>query len=163
VVDSFHEYKGKKLKAVDKGAVDSTSVAEDKKKQFQPLLDYLKEKIADIKEARLTTRLKESAVCLVTEEGDMSAHMERMMQRMGRDKLGMGGPDSASKRILEVNPDHPLIQGLEKLREKDANDPRLEKTCRLLYDQAVITEGSKVKDPLAFAQRLNELIIRELT
>ncbi len=159
VVETFHEYKGKKLKAVDKGGLDAAGLGDDKKKQFQPLLDLLKEKIPDIKEARLTVRLKESAVCLVAEEGDMSAHMERLMQRMAPDReRSAGGP----KRILEVNPDHPLIQGLEKMRSENATDPRLDRTCRLLYDQAVITEGSKVKDPLAFAQRLNELILREL-
>jgi molecular chaperone HtpG len=160
VVDTFHEYKGKKLKAVDKGGLDTAAVEEDKKKQFKPLLDYFKEKLTEIKEARLTGRLKESAVCLVAEEGDMSAHMERLMQRMGRDRRNNAAP--VTQRILEVNAEHPLIQNLEKIVEKDPQDARLEKTCRLLYDQAVITEGSKVKDPLAFAGRLNELIMREL-
>ncbi len=160
VVDSFHEYKGKKLKAVDKGGLDAAAVEEDKKKQYQPLLDYFKEKIADIKEARLTGRLKESAVCLVAEEGDMSAHMERLMQRMGRDRRNSTAP--VTQRILEVNAEHPLIQNLSKIVDNDPKDARLEKTCRLLYDQAVITEGSKVKDPLAFAGRLNELIMKEL-
>ncbi len=83
---TFTNTKGKKLKAVDKGGLDSAAIADDKKKQWQPLLDLLKEKIADIKEARLTSRLKESAVCLVAEEGDMQRHMERLMQRMGRDR-----------------------------------------------------------------------------
>jgi molecular chaperone HtpG len=157
VVETFHEYKGKKLKAVVKGGLDSAAVSDDKKKELQPLLDYFKDKIGDIKEARLTGRLKESAVCLVAEEGDMSAHMERLMQRMGRDK-----PVATAKRILEVNAEHPLIQSLAKLHAKDKGNARLEETCRLLYDQAVITEGSKVKDPLAFAQRLNALLTREL-
>jgi molecular chaperone HtpG len=156
VVDTFHEYKGKKLKAVDKGGLDA-AVTDDKKKQFQPLLDYFKDKIGDIKEARLTSRLKESAVCLVAEEGGMSAHMERLMQRMGQDR-----PAASTKRVLEVNPDHPLVSSLEKLLAHNPGDARVEKTCRLLYDQAVITEGSKVKDPLAFAQRMNELLMRDM-
>src|SRR5262249_28947402 len=59
VVDTFHEYKGKKLKAVDKGGLDAAAVSDDKKKELQPLLDFFKEKISDIKEARLTGRLKE--------------------------------------------------------------------------------------------------------
>jgi molecular chaperone HtpG len=159
VVDTFHEYKGKKLKAVDKGGLDAAAVSDDKKKELQPLLDYLKEKITDIKEARLTGRLKDSAVCLVADEGDMSAHMERLMQRMGQDRQR---PLSPRQRILEVNPEHPLIQGLEKLRAKDPADPRLETASRLLYDQAVITEGSKVRDPLALAKRMNDLLLREL-
>ncbi len=159
VVDNFHEYKGKKLKAVDKGGLEAGAVSDDKKKELQPLLDYFKEKISDIKEARLTGRLKESAVCLVADEGDMSAHMERLMQRLGPDRLG---PVPTRQRILEVNPEHPLVQSLEKLRAKDPADPRLESAARLLYDQAVITEGSKVRDPLALARRMNDLLLREL-
>jgi molecular chaperone HtpG len=156
VVDSLHEYKGKQLKAIDKAGIDQSDFSDDKKKQFQPLLAYFKERIGDIGDARLTNRLKESAVCLVSDEHAMSASMERLLQRMQRDK-----PAPASKRILEVNPEHPLVQAMEKLLAKDKSDARLEKYARLLYDQAVILEGSKVKDPLTFAQRLNELLLKD--
>jgi molecular chaperone HtpG len=156
VVDSLHEYKGKQLKAIDKVGIDQSNLSDETKKQFQPLLDYFKEKIADIGDARLTNRLKESAVCLVSDEHAMSASMERMMQRMQRDK-----PMPQSKRILEVNPEHALVKAMEKLIAKDKNEARLEKYARLLYDQAVILEGSKVKDPLTFAQRLNELLLQD--
>ena len=156
VVDSLHEYKGKQLKAIDKAGIDQSQLSDEKKKQFQSLLSYFKEKISDIGDARLTNRLKESAVCLVSDEHAMSASMERLLQRMQRDK-----PAPASKRILEVNPDHPLVQAMEKLLDKDKSDTRLEKYARLLYDQAVILEGSKVKDPLTFAQRLNELLLKD--
>jgi molecular chaperone HtpG len=156
VVQGLFEYKGKQLKAIDKVGIDEANISDDKKKQFQPLLDLFKEKIADIGDARLTNRLKDSAVCLVSDENAMSASMERLMQRMQRDK-----PLPASKRILEVNPEHPLVQAMEKLLEKDKGDPRLERYARLLYDQAVILEGSKVKDPLTFAQRLNELLLKD--
>ena len=104
----------------------------------------------------MTNRLKESAVCLVSDENAMSASMERLLQRMQRDK-----PMPAVKRILEINPEHPLVQALEKLLAKDKSDARLERQARLLYDQAVILEGSKVKDPLTFAQRLNELLLKD--
>jgi molecular chaperone HtpG len=156
VLQGLFEYKGKNLKAVDKVGVDAGAVSEDKKKQFQPLLDFFKEKIADIGDARLTNRLKDSAVVLVSDEHAMSASMERLMQRIQRDK-----PLPASKRILEINPDHALVQALATLFEKDRSDPRLERYARLLYDQAVILEGSKVKDPLTFAQRMNELLLKD--
>ncbi|MBI2804634.1 MAG: molecular chaperone HtpG [Planctomycetes bacterium] len=158
VVDSLHEYKGKHLKAIDKAGVETGAVSDEVKARFQPLCDYFKEKLADIADARLTNRLKESAVCLVADEHALSASMERLMQRMQRDR-----PMPVAKRILEVNPDHPLVQALEKMLADDKNDPRLEKRARLLYDQAVILEGSKVKDPLAFAQRLNELLLGSAT
>jgi molecular chaperone HtpG len=156
VVDSLHEYKGKTLKAIDKVGIDQTNISDEKKTQFQPLLDCFKQKVADIGDARLTNRLKESAVCLVSDEHAMSASMERLMARMQRDK-----PTPAAKRILEVNPEHPLVIAMEKLLAKDKDDARLEKYARLLYDQAVILEGSKVKDPLTFAQRLNDLLLKD--
>ena len=86
VVDSLHEYKGKQLKAIDKVGIDQTNLSDETKIQFQPLLAYIKEKIADLGDARLTNRLKESAVCLVSDENAMSASMERLMSRMQRDK-----------------------------------------------------------------------------
>jgi molecular chaperone HtpG len=156
VVDSLHEYKGKTLKAIDKVGIDQANISDEKKTQFQPLLDYLKEKVPDLADARLTNRLKESAVCLVSDEHAMSASMERLMARMQRDK-----PAPAAKRILEVNPEHPLVVAMENLLAKDKSDARLARYARLLYDQAVILEGSKVKDPLTFAQRLNELLLKD--
>ena len=156
VVSSLHEYKGKHLKAIDKVGIEQANLPEETKTRFQPLCAYLKEKLGDIADARLTTRLKESAVCLVADEHAMSASMERFFARMHRDQ-----PLPASKRILEVNPEHPLVVAMEKLLAKEKSDPRLEKYARLLYDQAVILEGSKVKDPLALATRMNELALRD--
>lgn len=156
VFDSLREYQGKKLRAVDRGDIDQDQIADDEKKRFQPLLDLFKKEIDDIKEARLTRRLKESAVCLVSEEGGMSAQMERLFARMNRDQ-----PMPQSKRILEVNPGHPVIDALAKLLTKNQEDARLGAYCRLLFDEALITEGSKVKDPLAFSQRVNELLLKD--
>jgi molecular chaperone HtpG len=156
VTGSLTEFKGKKLKAVDRGEVSASELDEAKKKELQPLLDYLKSKLGDIKEARVSHRLKESAVCLVADEGEMGAHMERLMARLGREK-----DFPASKKILEVNADHPAIQAMRQLHARDASDARLEKYCRLLYDQAVIAEGSKVRDPLVLAQYINELLARD--
>src|SRR5262249_11116699 len=158
VVGGLPEYKGKKLKAVDKGSLDGQSIDEGKKKSFQPLLDYMKGKLTEIKEVRLSTRLKESAACLVADEYAMGAHMERLMQRLGK---GKELPES--QRILEVNPDHPAVNALRQLLAKEAADARLEKYCRLLYDEAVIAKGTKVKDPAAFAKRINELIAKDAT
>ncbi|MBV9075604.1 MAG: molecular chaperone HtpG, partial [Acidobacteria bacterium] len=156
VIDSLREYKGKQLKAIDRASADAAQVPDETKTRFAPLCAYLKEKLADIADARLTTRLKESAVCLVADEHAMSASMERFFARM---QQGQALP--ASKRILEVNPEHPLVQAMQNLLEKDNSDARLEKYARLLYDQAVILEGSKVKDPLALAQRINELLLKD--
>jgi molecular chaperone HtpG len=156
VMQALTEFKGKKLKAVDKGAADGSAVAADKKERFQPLLDFIKDKVSEIKEVRLSSRLKESAACLVTDEHGVGAHMERLLARMGR-----GADMPPEKRILEVNADHPAVDGIQKLFARDASDPRLEGYCRILYDQAVLAEGSRVKDPAAFSQRINELLAKD--
>jgi molecular chaperone HtpG len=156
MVAALHEYKGKQLKAVDKGQVGAADVEEARRKEFQPLLDCIKGILTEIKDVRLSNRLKESAVCLVADEGEMGAHLERLMARLGREK-----DFPVSKKILEVNADHPAIQAMRALHARDATDARLANYCRLLYDQAVIAEGSKVRDPLAFAQSINELVARD--
>jgi molecular chaperone HtpG len=156
VTQALHEYKGKRLKAADRGALDQGEIGDDVKKQFGPLLEYVKGKLGEVKDVRLSNRLKESAACLVADEGEMGAHMERLLARMGRAK-----EFPASKRILELNPRHPAVEAVQKLHAQDAGSARLETYCRLLYDEAVIAEGSKVKDPVAFARRINELLVKD--
>jgi molecular chaperone HtpG len=68
-----------------------------------------------------------------------------------------------SKRILELNPDHPAIQSLNALFEKSPTDDRLETFAHLLHAQAVIAEGSKIEDPTGFAKRLNDLLVKAAT
>ena len=156
VVQGLREYKGKKLKAVNQGDANQKDIEVDKQTKFQPLLDFMKTKLTEIKEARLSNRLKESAACLVADEGEMGAHMERLMRRMGKSE---NLPEA--KRILELNAEHPAVLALETLHAKDPSDDRIEKYSQLLYDQAVIAEGSKVKDPAALSKRINELIARD--
>jgi molecular chaperone HtpG len=153
---SLTEFKGKKLKAVDRGAVGSGEIPEQKKSDFQPLLDFMKGKLGEVKDVRLSSRLKESAACLVADEGQMGAHMERLIQRMGR---GQDLPQA--KRILELNADHPTVTAIQQLYQKNAKDERLEIYARLLYDEAVIAEGNKVRDPGAFARYINEVVARD--
>src|SRR5262249_53930148 len=118
--------------------------------------DFMKGKLGEVKDVRLSNRLKESAACLVADEWAMGAHMERFLQRIGK-----GQEVPASKRILEVNPDHPAVEAVQKLHDKGAADARLENYCRLLYDEAVLTEGSRLKAPVAFARRINELLAKD--
>jgi molecular chaperone HtpG len=156
VAQALTEYKGKKLQAIDKGELGGEQVEEEKKKRFQPLVDFLKEKLPDLKDVRLSRRLRDSAAVLVAEPGTMGPHMERLLQHFGRaDEI------PPSKKILEVNPDHPAIEAIEKLLAKDSKDPRLERYALLLYEQAVVGEGSRVKDPAAFARRINELLVKD--
>ncbi len=152
-------YRGKDLKPVDQGRLDGDAAAVKKEDQekYKPLLEYLKGKLPEVSDVRLSGRLKESAACLVADGGAVTAHLERLMQQLGRGN-DLGG---AAKRVLELNGEHPAVVALRQLHEKSPQDPRIENYGRLLYDQAVIAEGSKVKDPLAFARRINELLVKD--
>jgi len=162
VMSHLMEYKGKKLKAIDKGELNNKEEDEtdEKKKEqgekFKNLFSLLNGYINEVKEVRLSSRLKKSAACLVSEEGKMGAYMENVMK-----KIGHGDDIGENPRILELNADHPAVQALQRLHEKNIKDPRLETYGRFFYDQAVLAEGSKIKDPLSFAQRINDLIIRD--
>jgi molecular chaperone HtpG len=154
VATSIPEYKGKKLKAADRGDADEKKEDDS----FKPVLEILRGKLPEVKDVRLSSRLKESAAVLVADEHAPSAHFERLMKRAGRDK-----DLPQSKRILELNPEHPAVQALRSLHARDAADPRLETFGRLLHDQAVVAEGSKIEDVSGFARRLNELLVKAAT
>jgi molecular chaperone HtpG len=148
-------YKGKGFKAIDRADSPDAGVDPSEKEKYAKLLEHLKSKLPEVADVRLTGRLKESVCCLVT-EGHLSAHLERLMQRWGK-----GEEAGQAKRILELNGSHPVVEALNRLYEKDPQDARVEGYARLLYDEAVIAEGSRVKDPVALARRINELLLRD--
>jgi molecular chaperone HtpG len=156
-VMSSLEYKGKKLKSVIKGDVSLDPAKErdreQARKRYEKLIELLKDRLKeDVSDVRLSGRLKDSACCLVAEEGAMDASMERLMKAMGQ-----AVPDR--KKILEINPSHPLFEAMEAIFERDRSDGRLGEYAGLLYDQALVTEGSKPKDPVAFAKALTKLMV----
>lgn len=157
VVQGIPEYKDKKLKAVNKGEIEEDKTDEKAKKteEFKSLLEFMKSKIEEVKEIRISTRLKESASCLVVDEHEMGAHMEKLMKQFGQDSA------REAKRILELNATHPAVEAVQKLFEKNPSDPRLTDYASLFYDQAVLAEGSNVKDPVAFAKRINTLLTKD--
>ncbi len=162
VAQALTEYDGKKLKAVDRGDLElgteeERKLLEEKKeeqgKQHKGLLEFFSEKLAEsVKEVRFSGRLTDSACCLVADDYGMNANMERILKAMNQDV-----PES--KRILELNPDHPLIAVLAELYEKDKEDPRLTDYGELLLDQALLTEGSPIKDPLHFTKLITQLMV----
>jgi molecular chaperone HtpG len=156
LLPSLREYKGKALKPVDRAETD---VPADEPgadaDRYKGLLAALKAKLPEVSDVRLSRRLKDSASVLVADRDAMTAHYERLMQRLGR-------VEEESKRVLELNPAHPAVSGVQALYERDPADPRVESYGRLLYEQAVIAEGSKLKDPAGFARRVNDLMARSL-
>ncbi len=153
------DYKGRPLKAADRHApelpAEEARKVEEAAGAFQPLLTALKGSLGGVKDVRLSKRLKESAACLVADEGALDAHMERLMQRLGRS-------EAESARILELNPEHPAVQGLLKLHTADPADPRIEAHAHLLHAEAVLAEGSRLPDPQDFIRRINELLVKDL-
>jgi len=154
------EYKGKKLKSISKGDVelDKTDEAEKEKakKEYGKLIELIKDILKDhVKDVRLSGRLTDSACCLVADEGDHDPQMERLLKAMGQEV-------PASKRILEINPTHPLFSAMNRIFEKNKNEPILKDFILLLYDQALLLEGSKPKDPSAFAQAIAKLMVESL-
>jgi molecular chaperone HtpG len=154
-IPALGAYKGKSFKAVDRVEPGEAGVDAALKEKYAKLLAHLKEKLPEVSDVRLTARLKESASCLVAAEGSVSAHMERLLERMGK-------ADAApAKRVLELNGTHPAVEAMRRLYEKDAADARVEAYTRLLYDEAVLAEGSRVRDPAALARRINDLLVRD--
>jgi molecular chaperone HtpG len=159
VLPHFPEYQEKKLKAADKGDLAAGEGSQENtslKEEFLPLLESLRTKIAEVKEVRLSTRLKESASCLVSEEGAIGAHMERLLKNMNQ-----GEEIPESERILELNPEHAVVLAMKSLFSANPEDSKIENYGKLLYDQAVIAEGSKLDDPADFVKRINELVMND--
>jgi molecular chaperone HtpG len=163
VVQSLTEYDEKHLKAVDRGDISLDSDEEKKEKEkkreeaqkeFSDLISLMSDHLKDkVKEVRFSNRLTESACCLVADEYGMNANMERIMKAMNQ-----AVPES--KRILELNPDHAILKAMAAIHQKDASAAALADYADLLYDQALLTEGSTIKDPLRFTRLVSDLMVK---
>jgi molecular chaperone HtpG len=153
-IPALGTYKGKRLQAVDRGespgAKDEPPADAD---SFKNLLAFLKGKLDEVGDVRLSKRLTESAAVLVADAGAMTAHLERLMNRLGQ-------KPETDKRVLELNPTHAAVLATRDLYNADPQDPRVESYARLLLDEAIIAEGSKLRDPAAFARRVNDLLVQ---
>jgi len=165
-VGSVTEFDGKPLQSVAKGEVDLDSGDEktaheaerhDQERDFADLLTWLKETLSDhVKEVRLSTRLTESPACLITDTFGITPALARMYRASGQ-AVPVG------KRILELNPDHPLITGLRQAQKAGGDDAqmrRLVETAELLYGTALLAEGGALEDPAKFAGLLADLLAR---
>ncbi len=158
----FHD---KPMKSIGRGEIELGSDEERKKesealevkeREYRDLLTCFRVLLEDeIKEVRLSNRLKESAVCLVTDESDLSPRMQKIMEQLGQ-KPGK------VKRILEVNPDHPLVKKLQQVFAAHNKDPRLATYAQLLLGQAHLAESGQVPDPPAFSKTLAEVMTSAL-
>lgn len=155
LVSNLTEFEGKPLQSVAKGGLDLGALedAAEKEEQakeagaFQDLTDKMKETLSEqVKDVRITFRLTESPACLVADTYDMGGNLERLLKSAGQ-KV------QHAKPILEINPQHPMVQ---KLKNEVDN---FQDWCHLLFDQALLAEGGQLEDPAAFVKRLNELLL----
>lgn len=151
------EFEGKSLQSVAKGALDLGGLEDEKAKQaqvqaeveFKGLLERLKSALGErIKEVRVTHRLTSSPACLVTEEQDLSANLERILKAAGENT-------PTTKPILEINPAHPIVARLK----DEADEARFGDWSRVLLDQAQLSAGGSLEDPAGFVGRLNALLV----
>ena len=162
VVQSIHQYNEKHLKAIDRGDLELETEEEKKaqeakkeeaKKEYGGLISYIQETLKEkVKEVRLSSRLTESACCLVADEMGLNANMEKILKSMNQEV-----PEA--KRILELNPDHPIMQVMTAMYDQNKEDVKLADYCELLFDQALLTEGTPIKDPLRFTKLVSELMV----
>ena len=156
VIQMMQDYDGKTFKNIAQGDLDLESEEEKKEIEKQnednkPLLDSLKEALGDkVVDVKVSGRLKTHPVCLVSSEG-LSFEMEKVLAQMP-------GQENAMKagRILEINPNHAIFKALQTITDQD----KIKDYAKLLYDQALLIEGFEVEDPIAFSNKICELMIK---
>ena len=164
-VESVHEFDGKPLKSVAKGEVDLDSEADkeakeaerqEREQEFADVIAWLKDTLGDhVKEVRLSTRLTDSPACLITDTFGITPALARMYRASGQ-------PVPVEKRILELNPNHPLVVGLRDAHKSRGADDELAGTAELLYGTALLAEGGALEDPARFAGLLADRLTRTI-
>ncbi|MFD7717165.1 molecular chaperone HtpG [Streptomyces sp. NPDC059814] len=155
-VEAVREYEGKEFQSVARGAVDLPSEeesSEEKSGAYAAVLTWLNETLDEVQDVRLTTRLTSSPACLVSDADGLTPTLEKMYRAMGQEVPPV-------KRILELNPEHPLVSGMKSAYEQRAADPDLAETAELLYGTALLAEGGDLADPARFARLLADRLSR---
>lgn len=156
VIDALPEFDGKPLRSIHDATLElggDAEALEEKAKEFEGLLTALGEHYGDaISEVRLSQRLTDSPGVLVSEAGGPRPHMERMMKELH-------GQDAPSTRILEVNPDHPLIQRMQAMQAKGDAGDQLNDWADLLHGQVLLAEGSPLPDAARFSKLVSDLMV----
>jgi len=162
-VDSFWtsstpSYQEKSFKSVTRGMDDLNKIDGEKKddkneKSVEPLINLLKEKLKEkVKDVRVSSRLTDSPVCLVSDEGAMDPQLEKILQQHNQLNQGL------SLKVMEINPQHKLIKKLAKMSKDKASISEVENISILLYEQSKILDGEKPSDPVEFSKKLIDTI-----
>jgi len=165
LVGHLNELDGKQLQSVAKGDLNLDEILstgddaskkeeilkqdEKIKEEFTPLIERVQKELGDrVKEVRISHRLTSSPSCLVVSENDMGSQLQRILKAAGQEV-------SEVKPIFELNPEHQLVKSLH----EEQNEERFKEWTHILFDQAILAEGGQLKDPAAFVQRLNKLLL----
>ncbi len=153
------EFEGKELVSVAKGGLDLGKLEDEAEKKeheetetsYKELVGKMKETLGEkAKDVRVTFRLTDSPACLVADENDMSGNLQRMLKAAGQ-----AAPES--KPILEINPNHPLVQRLK--YENTEVGSAFADWSHILFDQAMLAEGGSLVNPAAFVKRVNDILL----
>lgn len=162
-LDALQEYKDKKFQSVSRGNLqlddidspeakkDAEELAKNNEALIKAIKDQLSEKVADVK---ISSRLKSSAVCLVSGEEGISLSMEQILAEANRTMF-------KASRVLELNPHHALFAVLKQLYEADPGSDAFKDYCGMLYDQALLIEGLPPEDPVGFANKVAALMAKK--
>jgi len=153
VMQSYGETPFKSIQQADTDLLDDIKKEDlkEKEKENKDILKSIKKALKDkVKDVKLSYRLKESAVCLVSGEG-ISMEMEKILNQMPNSK------EVKADKILEINPDHELFIALKKIYEKD--EKKIDDYSNILYHQALLLEGLPIEDPTEFSNQLVKLMI----
>ena len=154
------EFEGKELVSVSKGGVDlgkmvdadETKAIDEASKSHELLIARMKRALeGKASDVTVTNRLVESPSCLVSKDGDMSGHLQRLLKQAGQNAPSV-------KPILEINPKHAFIARLESA-QMASDDTLFDQWCHLLFDQAMLAEGGHLEDPAAYVKRVNQLLL----
>jgi molecular chaperone HtpG len=156
LVSHLSEFDGKALVSIAKGQLDLDELADEQEKaaakqtedEFAGLVKRMQEVLGErVKEVRVSQRLTDSPSCLVADEQDMAVHLQRLLRQAGQQV-----PES--KPILEINPGHALVSRLQ----EEGGEERFADWSLILFDQALLSEGGQLEDPVSFVNRLNKLL-----
>lgn len=154
------EYDGKSFVNIAKGELDLGDLedkedkekAEKAAKDYESLLKQMTESLGDkVKEVRVSTRLTDSPSCLVVEQQDMAVSMQKILKQAGHEVPNV-------EPILEINIEHPLVKRLS----DEQDDEKFKDWSHLLFDQAMLSEGGQLEDPVAFVTRINQLLLETM-
>ncbi|MFE3875895.1 molecular chaperone HtpG, partial [Kitasatospora sp. NPDC059146] len=166
--DQVPAFDGHRFQSIAKGQVDLDNDADEeggeeakaekarREQDFALMVSWLQSTLADhVKQVRLSTRLTTSAACLVGDTRDLTPTLEKMYRAMGQDLPQV-------KRILELNPTHPLVTALRQAHDTNPDDPALAEVAELLHGSALLAEGGDLPDPARFTRLLTDRLTHTL-